>query len=91
MMMMIICWSVDCLVVTCDMQTCALMSLNNMSNVLPFIVCTMSSQLIPQQSGPVVSSYSYLLTFQCFIRVRRNSWNRGSHNFRDFGSLPRFL
>jgi len=38
------------------LQTCALLRVTNMSVVLPFIICTMTSEQKPQQSGPLVSS-----------------------------------
>ena len=38
------------------LQTCTILSVKNMSVALSFIICTMTSEQTPQQSGPLVSS-----------------------------------
>lgn len=59
------------------MHTCALMSLKNMSDVFPFVVCTMSSQQIPQQSGPVCAKklgFDFAVVQQCMNSTYGNKY-----------------
>jgi len=45
------------------LQTCAIHGVKNMSVVLPFVICTMTSEETPQQSGPLVSCLHVAVSF----------------------------